>query len=139
MDDLVVLLQRGKLEHRLLEFFPPEKRTAEKFNQHFKDAGLLTIVEYAKNLFDANTKREMQESLMAAISEEEPVAEVIKAFNERKETSGLSELDALKVVWNSLMDSLSLTGKNQQQVQFMVLKQVKVWNKLLGELLGAEP
>jgi len=137
MEDLVILLKKGKLEHRLTEFFPPEKRTPEKFNQHFKDADLPAIVEYSKNQFDADKKEEMQASLMAAIADEEPVAEVIKAFKERKEASELSDMDCLKVVWNSLMDSLQLTGKNQQQVQFMVLKHVKAWHKLLATVASS--
>lgn len=36
IDDLVALLGKAKLESRLLEFFPPHKRTAEEFEGHFK-------------------------------------------------------------------------------------------------------
>jgi hypothetical protein len=36
IDDLVALLGKAKLESRLLEFFPPHKRTAEEFESHFK-------------------------------------------------------------------------------------------------------
>lgn len=133
MDDLIVLLKKAKMEKRMMDFFPAERRTPEKFNQHFEEANLPAIVEYSKNQFDADKKKEMQETLMAAIKEEPPnVAEVIKMFKEKKEATKLSDVDSLKVAWVSLMDALSLTGKNPQQVQFIVLKQVKTWHKLLA-------
>merc|ERR1711976_716988 len=108
MDDLIVLLKKAKMEKRMMDFFPAERRTPEKFNQHFEEANLPAIVEYSKNQFDADKQKEMQETLMAAIKEEPPnVAEVIKMFKEKKEATKLSDVDSLKVAWVSLMDALS--------------------------------
>jgi hypothetical protein len=36
VDDLVALLKKARLDERLLEFFPPQQRTLEQFNDHFK-------------------------------------------------------------------------------------------------------
>jgi hypothetical protein len=36
MDDLVSLLTKARVVNRLMEFFPPSKRTLEDFNTHFK-------------------------------------------------------------------------------------------------------
>jgi hypothetical protein len=36
LDDLVVLLKRAKMEDRLLDFFPIQKRTIEGFGEHFR-------------------------------------------------------------------------------------------------------
>jgi hypothetical protein len=36
IDDLVSLLVKAKLESRLMDFFPPHKRTLEEFEAHFK-------------------------------------------------------------------------------------------------------
>mmetsp|Transcript_28976 Transcript_28976/g.81615 ORF Transcript_28976/g.81615 Transcript_28976/m.81615 type:complete len:421 (-) Transcript_28976:224-1486(-) len=132
MAELVLLLKKAKMDKRLIDFFPAEKRTPEQFNQHFEDANLPAIVEYAKDQFASEMKKELQELLMAAISQEQPVAEVTKMVKDKQAASTLSDTDTMKVVWSSLMETLSLTGKNHQQVQFMVLKQVKVWSKLLG-------
>lgn len=33
---LVELLRKGKVESRLLDFFPPQKRTWDDFEEHFK-------------------------------------------------------------------------------------------------------
>lgn len=36
LDDLVGLLKRAKMEDRLLDFFPMQKRSIEAFGEHFK-------------------------------------------------------------------------------------------------------
>lgn len=36
IDDLVALLKKARLDERLLEFFPPQQRTLDQFNEHFK-------------------------------------------------------------------------------------------------------
>jgi hypothetical protein len=48
MQSLVELLRKSKLEGRMLELFPPHKRTWEDFNAHFEAAGLQNLVEYNK-------------------------------------------------------------------------------------------
>lgn len=36
VDDLVALLKKARLDDRLLEFFPPQQRSLDQFNSHFK-------------------------------------------------------------------------------------------------------
>mmetsp|Transcript_181 Transcript_181/g.463 ORF Transcript_181/g.463 Transcript_181/m.463 type:complete len:420 (+) Transcript_181:190-1449(+) len=132
MDELILLMKKAKIEKRLIEFFPPEKRTPEHFNQHFAEAGINAIVEYNKSQFAEDEIRELKDALVEAFSSEQPVAEVAKLYKEKKDASSLTDLDGLKVVWEALMASINLTGKNQQQVQFMVLKLVKTYQKLLA-------
>lgn len=36
MDDLVQLLRKARLDDRLLDFFPPQKRNLQDFDAHFK-------------------------------------------------------------------------------------------------------
>ena len=35
IDDLILLLKKGKMEDNLLDFFPSAKRTAQAFSDHF--------------------------------------------------------------------------------------------------------
>ena len=44
IDELVVLLTKAKVAHRLLDFFPPGRQTEAAFEEHFKQAGLLDVV-----------------------------------------------------------------------------------------------
>lgn len=36
LDDLVTPLRKAKVDHRLQDFFPPQKRTLADFEEHFK-------------------------------------------------------------------------------------------------------
>ena len=36
LDELVPLLRKAKIDHRLQDFFPPQKRTLGDFEEHFK-------------------------------------------------------------------------------------------------------
>lgn len=40
LDDLVALLKRAKMEDRLLDFFPMQKRTVECFAEHFRSGSI---------------------------------------------------------------------------------------------------
>ncbi len=39
IDDLVALLKKARLDDRLMEFFPPQQRSLDQFNTHFKVRG----------------------------------------------------------------------------------------------------
>jgi hypothetical protein len=52
LEDLVTLLTKARVVNRLLDFMPPNKRSLEDFNAHFKEAGLGPLVEW-------NTRREV--------------------------------------------------------------------------------
>ena len=43
LDDLVALLRKTRLDTRLMDFFPPHKRTLSEFDEHFEvQSGILT-------------------------------------------------------------------------------------------------
>ena len=43
MDDLVQLLRKARLDDRLLDFFPPQRRNLTDFDAHFKASATTTI------------------------------------------------------------------------------------------------
>lgn len=49
-DDLVALLKKARLDERLLEFFPPQQRTLDQFNAHFKVLHRLGLLAQHINL-----------------------------------------------------------------------------------------
>ena len=63
-----------------------------------KDANLPAIVEYAKDQFASDQKVEMQEMLMTAIADEQPVAEVTKMVKEKQAASKLTDIDTIQVL-----------------------------------------
>lgn len=55
VDGLLEVLRRAKLENRLLEFFPQQRRSWTEFDAHFEAAGLGELVAYNKRkLYDAH-------------------------------------------------------------------------------------
>ncbi|MCO5599252.1 hypothetical protein L7F22_053353 [Adiantum nelumboides] len=131
-DDLVALLKRAKIEDRLLEFFPMQKRTMEAFSEHFSKAGLAPLVEYnRKKVFDVKLK-ELKTHLTDQISENADMGELIESVKQRCKEASLPDVDVVRTVWESLMDAIQWSGKNQQQNINLALRQVKTWGTLLG-------
>eukprot|EP00270_Netrium_digitus_P001656 TRINITY_DN1180_c0_g2_i1.p1 TRINITY_DN1180_c0_g2~~TRINITY_DN1180_c0_g2_i1.p1 ORF type:complete len:413 (-),score=59.86 TRINITY_DN1180_c0_g2_i1:405-1643(-) len=132
LDELINLLKRGKIDERLLDFFPLQKRTPESFADYFNSQGLKVLVDYnQKVVFDVRLK-ELQTSLNEMITEEVEVSEVIDMVKARRKDGGLADADIVQVLWESIMGAVTWSGKNQQQNSNAALRQVKAWGKLLA-------
>eukprot|EP00271_Cylindrocystis_brebissonii_P023685 TRINITY_DN9969_c0_g1_i2.p1 TRINITY_DN9969_c0_g1~~TRINITY_DN9969_c0_g1_i2.p1 ORF type:complete len:347 (+),score=97.37 TRINITY_DN9969_c0_g1_i2:391-1431(+) len=132
LDDLVGLLKRGKVDERLLEFFPMQKQTPEAFAEHFNKFNLTKLVDYNKKVvFDVKLK-EMQTQLSTMISENAEPRDVIDVVKSRRKEAGLADLDVVRTLWEVIMGAVQWSGKNQQQNLNSALRQVKTWGKLLG-------
>eukprot|EP00246_Nothoceros_aenigmaticus_P011296 TRINITY_DN301_c0_g1_i1.p1 TRINITY_DN301_c0_g1~~TRINITY_DN301_c0_g1_i1.p1 ORF type:complete len:412 (+),score=99.72 TRINITY_DN301_c0_g1_i1:296-1531(+) len=132
LDDLVALLKRAKMEDRLLDFFPMQKRTIESFADHFSKEGLGVLVDYnTKKVFDVKLK-ELWTALTDQISESADVGEVIEMVKQRRKEASLPDIDVVQTLWDAMMDAVQWSGKNQQQNSNLALRQVKGWGKLLG-------
>lgn len=137
VESLVELLRKARLQDRLLEFFPQQKRTWEEFEEHFRSAGLGDFVEYNKRKrYDAHAQ-ELRAGVRQMIAEDPPrsVAEVIVAVKAKKEECDLAGVDVAKVVYLGLVDGVLDTAgsKNTHQTQFSVLKTIKGYHKVLLE------
>ncbi|CAM6051618.1 unnamed protein product [Sphagnum compactum] len=132
LDDLVALLKRAKMEDRLLDFFPMQKRTIEGFGEHFSKEGLGVLVEYnTKKVFEVKLK-ELRTTLTSQIAENMDVAEVTEMVKQRCREASLPDVDVVRTIWDAIMDAVQWSGKNQQQNSNLALRQVKTWGKLLG-------
>ena len=53
MQPLMEVLRKARLDAKLLDFFPQQKRSWPDFEEHFNAAGLPGLVDYArKKLYD---------------------------------------------------------------------------------------
>lgn len=134
LDDLVAVLSKAKVADKLIDYFPPVKQTEEDFRTHFEAQGLGALVEW-------NTKREVESKiheLQAGLGEmissdpPAPASEVLAFVKAKKTENNLPESEILRVTWISLMSSINMTGKNQQQVLLAVVGKIKVYHKLLS-------
>uniref|UniRef100_A0A803KMP8 W2 domain-containing protein n=1 Tax=Chenopodium quinoa TaxID=63459 RepID=A0A803KMP8_CHEQI len=132
LDDLIALLKRGKVEDKLLDFFPSSKRSPEAFSEHFTKEGLVPLVQYnEKKLFELKLA-EMKSALTTQISEEADVEEVIETVKHHVKESKLPDIEIVRLLWDVIMDAVQWSGKNQQQNANTALRQVKTWAKLLN-------
>ncbi|OAE21362.1 hypothetical protein AXG93_891s1100 [Marchantia polymorpha subsp. ruderalis] len=132
LDDLIGLLKRAKMEDRLLDFFPMQKRTIEAFAEHFSKEGLGVLVDYnTKKVFDVKLK-ELRTTLTDQIAENIEPTEVVEMVKQRRRECALPDVDVVRTIWDAIMDAVQWSGKNQQQNSNLALRQVKTWGKLLG-------
>ncbi|CAI7831110.1 unnamed protein product [Closterium sp. NIES-54] len=132
MDDLVGLLKKGKVDQRLIEFLPSQKRTPDAFSQHFSNEGLKALADYQKKVvFDVKLK-ELHTALADMIEEEHTdVGDVIDMVKQKKKEGGLADGDVVRTVWDAVMGAVQWSGKNVQQNSNTALRQLKSWAKLL--------
>ncbi|XP_073293437.1 uncharacterized protein [Primulina huaijiensis] len=132
LDDLILILKRGKMDDNLLDFFPSGKRTPEALSEHFTKEKLLLVVEYyEKKMFETKLK-EMKSALTSQIAEEADVSEVIETVKQHVKDAKLPDVEVVRVLWDVMMDAVQWSGKNQQQNSNSALRQVKTWAELLN-------
>jgi hypothetical protein len=99
VESLLEVLRKAKLDARLLEFFPQQKRTWSDFEAHFEAAGLTDLVAYNKRkLYDVHCQ-ELAGTVHGLVVEEPPAAAaaVVAEVKARKEEWGLEDADVAKV------------------------------------------
>jgi hypothetical protein len=136
VESLMELLRKARLEGRLLEFFPQQKRSWTDFNDHFVAAELPTLVEYtAKKLYEIHC-RELTQIVVGSIASEDVPnqAELMTTVKARKEEWQLADADTVKSIFLGIIEGVlsGSSGKNLQQTQFAVLKTLKQYHKLLA-------
>src|SRR5512142_148526 len=66
---LIQTLKKGGLESKLMDFFPPNKRTEENFKQVFLEKELTEIIKLHKAQASQEAKRELQQTLIDDIND----------------------------------------------------------------------
>ena len=137
VESLVDLLRKARLQDRMLEFFPQQNRTWDDFNSHFVEAGLSDFVEYnQRKLYDAHCQ-ELKFIVKEVTCGEEPLkpSEVIETVKEKKAEWSIQDPDMVKFLYLGIVEGTldSAGSKNTQQTQFAVLKNLKLYRKVLQE------
>mmetsp|Transcript_17942 Transcript_17942/g.24820 ORF Transcript_17942/g.24820 Transcript_17942/m.24820 type:complete len:426 (-) Transcript_17942:304-1581(-) len=132
MEDLLNLLKKSKIDD-IVQFFPMQKRTQEAFKAHFTAAELPVLVSYQEKKLAAEGFEELEHQLINHI-EEYPngVAEGVDIVKAAKASHILPDSELIKLLFKSIIGSIALNGKNQQQISNAALRQVKVWGALLA-------
>ena len=84
---------------------------------HFNPAGLEPLVKwYKKKVIDVKTT-ELKDHLMELINEDISPEEISDVVKEKAADGELPNEDVLRVVWEVLIKSINMTGKNTQQLK----------------------
>lgn len=138
VESLVETLRRARLEGRLLEFFPQQRRSWAEFDSHFEAAGLLSLVEYNRQKRYESRCAELRAYVaeLVASGEAATASQLLQPVRAKKEEFELADGDVLKATFLGLTDSVlsASVGRNQAQIHFGVLKAVKTFGPALARL-----
>jgi hypothetical protein len=81
-----------------MEFFPPNKRSAEYFRSVFEERGMLEIVQFHNLQAHAETKKQLQKDLDRMIRDEETPKQLIAYIKQIKTADGLEDKDVVPTV-----------------------------------------
>lgn len=131
LEDLMTILKKSRCDDLML-FFPTQKRTSTAFKAHFTEFDIPSLVQYQERKLAEEGLRELEAMLVEHL-EETPngVTEAIDMVKAAKTDKALPDLALIAVLWRAILSPCALGGKNQQQAQNVVLRQVKAWAKLL--------
>ena len=132
------LLKKSGMDTMLTELFPTNKRSSDNMKNHFVTAGLPEIVTYLSSIENAGAKKvgqikpnqvtliftkqiqELQRNLKNSISEGQSQKEIISELRENVKKHGLSEPEAVSMIWAAVMSACEWNKKEdllQEQVK----------------------
>uniref|UniRef100_A0A7S2Z565 W2 domain-containing protein n=1 Tax=Chloropicon laureae TaxID=464258 RepID=A0A7S2Z565_9CHLO len=132
IEELDTLFKRARLDDKMLNFFPQQKRSIDHFNAYFTESGLKVLVDLNKKRFSDAQLRNLAAELKMLIQEEGTVKDALELVGSKIEELKLDEKDVLPVLWTTIMDSVQRSAKSntQQQTHLSVLKLIKTWMKM---------
>jgi len=130
LSSLVQTLKKGGLESKLMEFFPPNKRTEEYLKQVFLDKGLTEIVKLHKAQASQEAKRELQTALLDDIRDNKSHKEITANIKELALKSNIPEHEIICLIWSTAM-SLGEWNKKEELVTDQAVKHLKGYCQLL--------
>lgn len=96
--NLTTMLKKGGLEGRLMEFVPANKRTEENFRALFEEKGLHDLVKLHEAQASQEAKRDLQQQLQEALSEEKSIKEITTDVRDFAAKNRIPEHDIVAIV-----------------------------------------
>lgn len=129
LEELVGVLRRGKLEDRLLECFPQQRRSADVLAAHFEAAGLGELVAHTRKRFADARAKELRDALTQLIADGGSVAEALDVLKTRRaRDGGVSDAECANAAWMAVLSG----GAGDANPVAAAVKQLRGWAKLLG-------
>merc|ERR1711923_556832 len=104
-------LKKSGLDNMLDQLFPGNKRTSENMKNIFISADQQEIVTHLAGMENAGAKKDVQRSLKSSISDEKPIKEIIMDLKESVKKNGLTEYEAVAMIWIAVMAAVDFSKK----------------------------
>ncbi|ODN03441.1 Protein krasavietz [Orchesella cincta] len=131
INNVVSALKKTGLDMKLMEYFPPNKRTHEYFDKAFMDKGLGEIVKLQKAQASQEVKKDLQKNVSDALAEGKAVKEIINEVKDYSLKNNLAEHEVIAILWTTLMAAVEW-NKKEELVAEQALKHIKNYASLLG-------
>jgi len=134
---LVQALKKGGIESKLMDFFPPNKRTEEYLKQVFLEKDLTEIIKLHKAQASQEAKRELQQTLLDDINDEKQHAEIISDIKEFALKSNIPDHEVISIIWSTVM-SLGEWNKKEELVTDQAVRHLRGYCPLLQALASTD-
>jgi len=128
------ILKKSGLDNNLDQLFPSNKRTAENMKNIFisaDQADQQEIVTYLAGMENAGAKKDVQRTLKSSINEEKPIKEIIMDLKESVKKNGLTEYEAVAMIWVAVMAAVDFS-KKEDLLQDQALRHLKNYISLFS-------
>ncbi|KAJ3319486.1 Basic leucine zipper and W2 domain-containing protein 2 [Boothiomyces sp. JEL0866] len=122
------LLRKAQLYGKLIEFYPPNKRSVDALYKHLDDAGLKEVSDYCKK----QQKQELKLQTAAELKEltaTGKMSEVIPFINEKIKDNKWAESEIPPLLWDNLVTQLDYSRLDQ--IENGIIKLINAWTPTL--------
>ncbi|CAG0924556.1 unnamed protein product, partial [Notodromas monacha] len=128
-------LKKAGIDNRLMEFFPPNKRSTDYFKSVFEEKGLLEIVAFHNLQAHTETKKLMQKELDRMIKDEEAPKQLTTYIKDTMGKCNLEDKDVVTILWNAVMGSVEW-NKKEELVAEQAFKHLKHYAPMFADFTG---
>jgi len=124
MDAFAGHLKKAGIKDLML-FFPPTKRDNKHLEDHFKAAGLSQVVDWYTKRKYAAIKETVTSHLKEQVEQEESSETMVEFLKTSQAENPLPETELVHCIWTALLSSVDWSIARADQIESMVLKEVK--------------
>ncbi|KAJ3382859.1 Basic leucine zipper and W2 domain-containing protein 2 [Lobulomyces angularis] len=128
-DSLDQNLKKSGIGAKLMEFFPPTKRTEKNLIDHFEAEGLKVLVTHHKKLQEGRSIEVAKDKLKEMFLEEVKLSEVVNYAKQQASANSWSEVSVVSILWDSLISAIDW-GTKQEQIEVGINKSINYWGKI---------
>lgn len=138
VDKLMSMLKSAGIDTgTMVNMMPPGSRSADALSLHFKDLGLLKLVEQNERRVKADKIRTLREGMIERVAEA-TLEETIEFVQTTQSQTSLSDKEVVQAAWAGVTLSVNMSRKTQQN-RTELLTATQKWAPLLEQVCLSGP